>query len=180
MLLGGGASSRMGMPKAMVLVDGEPLWRRQVKVLQGLGPAEILISAGSDWAPEPGPWTILRDRAPGLGPLEGVGAALASMTTDLLLVLAVDMPSMSTAYLQGLVDAAGQKGVVPERDGTYQGLSAVYPRACAAVADQVLASADRSIQFFVKRLLREGFAEVKPVSDAEQDLFRNVNRPGDL
>jgi molybdenum cofactor guanylyltransferase len=170
----------MGMPKALVLVDGVPLWERQVKVLQGVGPADLMISAGNDWGPGPGSWTILRDRTPGLGPLEGVGAALASMSTDLLLVLAVDMPSMSAAYLAALVDTAGQRGIVPERDGAYQGLSAVYPRASAAIAEQVLRSTDRSIQSFVKRLLRDGLADAKPVSDAEQVLFRNVNRPGDL
>jgi molybdenum cofactor guanylyltransferase len=170
----------MGMPKALVRVDGELLWRRQMGVLEGLGPEELMISAGLDWKPGEGAWTVLRDRAPDLGPLEGIGTAMAAMSTDLLLVLAIDMPSMSAAFLGGLVAAAGPQGIVPSMDGFYEGLAAVYPRSSATLLEEVLVGADHSMQHFVSRAKAGAFVVELPVPDADRHLFRNVNRPSDL
>jgi molybdopterin-guanine dinucleotide biosynthesis protein A len=178
--MAGGASSRMGFPKALIPVVGMPLWQRQVELLSGLGPAELMISAGAGWEPGPGPWTVVRDRVAGLGPLGGIGAAFGAMSTQLLLVLAVDMPFMSAAFLGGLVKAAGPKGVVPVENGLFQGLAAVYPKSGAPLLEEALDGEDRSLQLFVKRLLRERLVTARPISAQEKPLFGNVNRPADL
>lgn len=170
----------MGLPKALVRVDGELLWKRQVGILRGIGPSELMISAGHDWDPGPGPWSLLRDRTPGLGPLEGIGAALATASTELLLVLAIDMPSMSAAYLKSLIEMAGPAGVVPVLDGFYQGLAAVYPRAAASLVEAALVGEDHSMQHLVRQALLDGLLTEHNVSGADRHLFRNVNRPGDL
>ena len=47
-LLAGGKSSRMGRDKAHILVHGEPLWRRQLRVLSETG--ETLEIAGGGHA----------------------------------------------------------------------------------------------------------------------------------
>ena len=179
-LLAGGASSRMGFPKALARVGGVPLWQRQLDLLVKLGPAELMVSAGADWVPGPGPWKVVRDRVSGLGPLGGIGAALGAMSTQLLLVLAVDMPFMSAAFLGGLVKAAGPKGVVPVENGLFQGLAAIYPRLAATLLDEVLGGEDRSLQHFVKRALRRRLVTARPISKRERPLFRNVNEPADL
>jgi molybdopterin-guanine dinucleotide biosynthesis protein A len=170
----------MGTPKALVRVGGEALWRRQVESLKATGPGELMISAGLDWDPGPGPWTVLRDGSPGIGPLGGIAAALEAMSTDLLLVLAVDMPSMSSAYLAGLIEAAGKTGIVPELDGFFQGLAAVYPRAASSVLGEVLEGTDHSIQHFIRRAMDCGLMVALQVPGKDRHLFRNVNRPSDL
>jgi molybdopterin-guanine dinucleotide biosynthesis protein A len=179
-LLAGGASSRMGFPKALISAGGRPLWRRQVELLECLGPAEVMISAGADWDAGEGPWPVVRDRVPGLGPLGGIGAALGAMSSQLLLVLAVDMPFMTAAYLAGLVEEAGPNGVVPVDDGLFQGLAAVYPKSVGALLEEALAGEDRSLQFFVNRALRGGLVTARPIAAPERPLFGNVNRPEDL
>jgi molybdopterin-guanine dinucleotide biosynthesis protein A len=179
-LLAGGASARMGYPKALLSLGGVPLWRRQVDLLAGLGPAELLVSAGLDWDPGAGPWAVVRDRVPGLGPLGGIGAALGAMSTDLLLVLAIDMPSMTAGFLGSLVAAAGPAGVVPADGGLYQGLAAVYPRSVGATLEEALGGEDRSLQHFIGRALQRGLVAARPVAEAERPLFANVNRPSDL
>jgi len=170
----------MGRPKAIVRVDGTLLWRRQVELLQRLGPAELLISAGEDWDAGVGPWTVVRDRWPRLGPLGGIGAALRAMSTELLLVLAVDMPSMSAGFLRGLIESAGPHGVVPVENDLYQGLAAVYPRSVLALVEEALGGGDHSIHFLVDRALRQGLVVARPIADSEKPLFRNVNRPADI
>ncbi|HEY4989457.1 MAG TPA: molybdenum cofactor guanylyltransferase [Opitutaceae bacterium] len=180
LLLAGGASTRMGRPKALLEFEGMPLWRRQARLLQSLGPQELMISAGVDWEVEAGPWTIVRDRAPGMGPLGGLAVALETMAADLLLVLAVDMPGMSAGYLGQLLASAGQGGVVPEENGVYHGLGAVYPRSLGALVGEALAGEDRSVQSVVRRAVREGLVTPRPIAPGEEGLFRNVNRPEDL
>jgi molybdopterin-guanine dinucleotide biosynthesis protein A len=170
----------MGVPKALVPIDGVPLWRRQVGILQALEPAELMISAGSDWKADEGPWIIVRDRISGLGPLGGIAAALSSMSTKLLLVLAIDMPCMTTRFLGDLVGSAGAMGVIPVADGLYQGLAAVYPKSSFTLMEEVLGGGDRSIQHFVKRALDGKLVAERRISDSERLFFRNVNRPDDL
>jgi molybdopterin-guanine dinucleotide biosynthesis protein A len=179
-LLAGGASTRMGFPKALIPIGGRPLWRRQAELLEGLGPAQLMISAGTEWDAGDGPWTVVRDRVPGLGPLSGIAAAMRSMSTQLLLVLAVDMPFMSAAFLGSLVEESGPKGVVPLGNGLFQGLAAVYPRSSGALLEEALAGEDRSLQFFVGQALKDGLVTARPISAAEMPLFGNVNRPEDL
>jgi molybdenum cofactor guanylyltransferase len=170
----------MGKPKALIELDGIPLWERQIKLLREIGPKELMISAGNDWNVGQGPWTVLRDRTPVLGPIEGIAVALASMSTDFLLVLAIDMPAMSAAYLLALVGEAGPMGIVPVIDGCYQGLAAIYPRSVSAILEDARGSADRSLQHFIRRALSDDLLVERPVSEAERGLFRNVNRPEDL
>ncbi|HEY5078462.1 MAG TPA: molybdenum cofactor guanylyltransferase [Opitutaceae bacterium] len=180
LLLAGGASTRMGRPKALLKFEGRPLWRRQAELLQKLGPAELMISAGNDWKVEPGPWTLVRDRLPGIGPLGGIAAAMDAMASDLLLVLAVDMPSMSAGYLGGLLEASGPGGVVPEENGFYHGLAAVYPRSVRALVAAALGGADHSLQPILTCAVRDGLIAARPIAAGEWQLFRNVNRPEDL
>ena len=170
----------MGRPKALIQVRGVPLWRDRAELLRGLGPLELMISAPADLPIEAGPWTLVRDGAPGLGPLAGIEAALKAMSAERLLVLAVDMPDMTAEFLAGMVRADGSTGVVPEDDGLYQGLAAVYPRSILALVREILAGGDRSLQFLVKRAVEGGLVRSRSVAERERPLFRNVNRPDDL
>jgi molybdopterin-guanine dinucleotide biosynthesis protein A len=180
LVLAGGRSSRMGSPKALIEVEGIALWLRQAALLQSLRPAELMISAGNDWYPGEGPWKLIRDRSPGRGPLGGIDAALAAMATDLLLVLAVDMPAMSAPYLGRLLDKAGPTGVVPVDGGLYQGLAAVYSRSSAALVEESLCGDDFSLQRLVAAAVAQGLMRAIPIAKTDRALFRNVNLPDDL
>jgi molybdenum cofactor guanylyltransferase len=179
-VLAGGRSTRMGTPKALVEVDGLALWRRQVELTQRLEPTDLMISTGEEWSPGEGPWSVIRDRVVGRGPLGGIDAALRAMSTGLLLVLAVDMPAMSQEYLRGLIDRSGPFGVVPESDGFYEGLAAVYPRSIGGMVERLLAGEDHSIQRLVGLAAGAGLVVAAPISKSDRALFRNVNRPSDL
>jgi molybdopterin-guanine dinucleotide biosynthesis protein A len=179
-VLAGGRSTRMGRTKATIEISGVPLWLRQVALAQALGCRDIMISAGPDWSPEKGPWKVITDLVAGRGPLGGLQAAFEEMSTDWLLVLAVDMPDVSPDYLERLAEFAQARGVVPVVDGLYQGLAAIYPRSMRGLVDEAVAGEDRSVQAVVERALGEGLVEAVAVADADKGYFRNVNRPEDL
>lgn len=184
-LLAGGQSQRMGRDKALLpLPDGRVLWQRQLAVLQELAPAELFISGPArDGFPPDIP--LLPDDAPGLGPLAGIAAALATIQSKRLVVLAVDLPSMTAGYLRGLLDDDGpgvsSQGIVPQlRGGFLEPLAATYPKTALVAAQGGLRRADRSLQTFARVLIDSGQVRARPVSSADTGLFVNWNEPGDF
>ena len=181
-LLAGGKSTRMGRAKAGVLIDGEPLWQRQLATLRATAPHELFISGKPD-----GPYAgagieIVSDITPDCGPLAGVEAALCRASHPLVLVIAIDLPAMTADFLSALVRAAAASGTgcVTRDDRWFEPLAAVYPRACLPLAAECLRGEDRSMQHFVRLAVEQRFMRVRDLSDSERALFRNVNRPAEL
>src|SRR5438270_112688 len=114
-LLSGGKSRRMGRDKALITFSGNcPLWRLQLEKLQGLGLAEVVVSG----PPRPGfprGLRCLADAYPGRGPLGGLGTVLDACPHRPVLVLAVDVPGISAAFLKTLLAASSfEVGRVPK------------------------------------------------------------------
>jgi len=181
LLLAGGQSRRMGMDKATLLIAGEPLWARQLRVLRELNPEALAVSARTrpEWcSPE---LAVVLDNEPSRGPLSGLAAALGGLQTSHLVVLAVDLPRMTLQHLRELLARAGSgSGVVPERDGRLEPLCAIYPAEAAAIAAEALSSGDVSLQSFARRLQREGRIQVLPVDGTRAGFYHNLNAPEDL
>jgi molybdenum cofactor guanylyltransferase len=181
LLLVGGLSRRMGVDKATMVVAGHPLWSRQLGVLQGLGPAALWISARTPPAWAPSGVEIILDEPPSRGPLGGVAAALGRLGTSHLLVLAVDLPRMSSEHLRMLAGLTTPgRGVIPATGGFFEPLCAIYPREAAEPAAVALAGPDVSLQPFAAGLVRENRAVAFPVPEAEKPLYQNANRREDL
>jgi len=181
-LMAGGMSRRMGQDKATLRWGEGFLWEWQLQKLQTLKPAELFISIRTGQRFEAPGTMMLVDARNDLGPLAGLSAALNHLQTDWLLVLAVDLPEMSADFLAGLLQkaAATGKGVVPELDGWFEPLAAVYPKKSAALALDLLEGADRSLQNFVRRSVECGWVETFPVTEKDRGQFHNVNTPADL
>ena len=187
-LLAGGKSSRMGREKSALLVNGEPLWERQLSVLRATDPADLLISGKSD-----GPYAncgveILTDEFPDCGPLGGIATALHRCKCNRLLVLAVDMPAMNAEFLRALIEESQRikKGVIPSlpaegsRRAHFEPLAAVYPQAALAIANECLRDGEYRVESFVRRLQAERLIEASLVKSGDAALFANWNVPTDL
>jgi molybdopterin-guanine dinucleotide biosynthesis protein A len=181
-LLAGGKSTRMGQDKAGVVVGGQALWQRQLATLRACGPRELFISGRPD-----GPYAgagveILTDSTPELGPLAGLEAGLRRARYPLVLVLAIDLPSMTPEFLSTLLREAGRDGLgrVPSDGDFLEPLAAVYPCDGHALAAECLQSPDRSMRHFIRLATERGQLRPRPLSPDERLLFKNVNRPEDL
>jgi molybdopterin-guanine dinucleotide biosynthesis protein A len=175
-LLAGGKSSRMGRDKAFLEFEGEPLWQRQIQTLRELSPKQLMISGPSreEWDE----CEIVADEIADAGPLAGVAAALQKCTAPLLVVLAVDLPRMTSDFLRSLCRDA--RGAVPSGPAGFEPLAAVYPAACAPLAAQALRSNDFSMQGFVRRAIERELLVKRIIDEAESRLFANLNTPADL
>jgi molybdenum cofactor guanylyltransferase len=172
-ILAGGQATRFGgRDKSALLVDGRAILDHQIAAL---APAvdDVLIVGG--------PRATTHDIVPGCGPLGGLHAALTAARGDAVLLVACDMPYLSTPFVAYLLSLAAETDiVVPQSERGYHPLCAVYTRACLEPAAARLA--DRRLK--MRDLVSSMRTRVVPVGEIRQfgdpdRLLANVNTPAD-
>jgi molybdopterin-guanine dinucleotide biosynthesis protein A len=127
--------------------------------------------------------TIVRDRRPDRGPLEGIAVGLASLSRrcELAFVTACDAPLLRPALVGRLVELAeGYDVAVPHVEGYDHPLSAVY-RVSVLPHVESLLSAGRLRPVFLfdrVRTRRVAAAELMDLDPGLESLW-NVNTPAD-
>lgn len=116
LLLAAGAGRRYGRPKALVEVDGEPLVRRGIRLLNdgGCAPVHVVLGAGADEVPElPGAVPVRHDRwSDGLGSSLLRGLASLPAEAPAVVVVLVDQPLLSPVAIRRVREAYTAGGVV--------------------------------------------------------------------
>ena len=180
-ILAGGKSSRMGRDKAWLQLDGKPLLARQIAVVRKLKPVELFISGRSDTDYSSLGCPVLKDEFPEAGPLAGIAAGLQAASAPLMLVLAVDMPDMTSAALRQLLKrCAAGAGVVPRVNQRLEPLAAFYPKAAAPLAVDLLKRQLRAVRTFAEQCKHAGLVDLHDVAEADWKCFANWNSPADL
>jgi len=167
-LLVGGASRRFGSPKALARFEGETLAERAYRVLENACESVIAVGKTADELSLPFP--LVDDGSDIRAAMVGLAAGLRATTTDLCLVLPVDLPHMTPDALLLLADGAeGVDAVVPQT-GPLPGL---YRRSILPAVEERIDGHD----FALHRLLDELRTRVV---ELDESLLRNVNEPSDL
>lgn len=192
-VLAGGASSRMGLDKALLpSATGDPLTlaERQIALLRRSGADRVFVSLRRDGpvssaaivpryrgdAPE-----VVYDERPDTGPLGGIVAAMMRDPHLHLIVLAVDMVGVGPDIIGALVAAStAEAGAAPSVSGRLEALCAVYPPHAAVAAEAEIRGPRRSPSALLARLVGEGHVRSVRFTDREADRFRSWNRPKDL
>ncbi len=94
-VLAGGHSSRMGTDKALLRVQGNTLLSRAINLAYDAGAQEVLVSRNQAG--------FIQDVHKDHGPLSGLHATLPICNFSYVLVLAVDMPILSSLSLKKLM-----------------------------------------------------------------------------
>ncbi len=95
-VLAGGLSSRMGTDKALLRVQGNTLLSRTINLAYESGANEVLVSRNQAG--------FIQDVHKNHGPLSGLHATLPICNSSYALVLAVDMPMLSSLSLRQLAN----------------------------------------------------------------------------
>ncbi len=176
-LLAGGKSTRMGRDKALLPLPHSNLllWQRQLRVLEDLRPDEIFWSG----PPRPGLPANLRvvaDEISDAGPLAGISACLDLTSSDLLVVLAIDLPLMTSSFLKDLLKrCSSDQGVVVRNGDFFEPLAAIYPKRLHALARKQLKCGRYALQDLLQRAVTEKRVQALPVDEKTLSLFRNWN-----
>jgi molybdenum cofactor guanylyltransferase len=181
-ILAGGKSTRMGSDKAFVEFEGRTLLARALDFTRSLTPDVCIVGSQEKFASfAPVVEDVFHDR----GPLAGIHAALRASPTELNLMLAVDMPFVSLAFLQYLLGeartAADASVVVPRSEGRWQPLCAVYRRRFADAAEKALLAERNKIDpLFHASKTRVIDEEELERSGFSSSIFRNLNTLDEL
>lgn len=182
-LLAGGRSTRMKQDKALLHWHGQDLWQAQLHKLQALGASRVLLSCRREQPLFPGDGVeIIHDpEKVDEGPLGAITRCLERVQMPLL-VLAVDMPWMTAAFLrEHLVpqdDAPGGKFFRgPHGDETLAGL---YVPAMLPVMQAALREKHLALQPIIEASVKSSHAITLPMTDEQAPFFRNANTPHDL
>jgi molybdenum cofactor guanylyltransferase len=178
-ILAGGRSRRMGRDKLFLKLAGQTALQRIREAMSPL--VERLRIIGRESAPalpEAQP-----DLYPGLGPLSGIHAALATAAATRVLAVACDFPLVTTPFLRGLVEALspGRDAVVPCPGGEPLAVCAVYRVGCVEEAARRLERGELAARDFAKSLDAVFFDDLDLSRlDPSGCCLLNVNTPEDL
>ncbi len=159
LVLAGGRSSRMGVPKAALEWHGSTLLRRTCGVLQraGLQPVVVVRAPGQELPPLPADVEVVDDPREGLGPLQGMAVGLTALAAraDVAFVCSTDLPFLHAELVRRVlrpfgqpVDGAALDVVLPVARGYPQPLAAAYRTRLAPVV-AALVAADRLRPAFI-------------------------------
>jgi len=176
-ILAGGKSTRMGADKAFVSLNGRSLLERMLEVGKSVTPDVRIIGNAhkfSQFAP------TMEDVFQDCGPLGGIHAALRASSTELNVILAVDLPYVSPALLKYLIaraqSAPGIRATVPHAAGGWQPLCAVYRRQFADAAESALRAGRYKIDELFDPVSTQRIEEEELASAGfSREIFRNLN-----
>jgi molybdopterin-guanine dinucleotide biosynthesis protein A len=179
-VLAGGASRRMGQAKASLVLGGEAMLARQLRLLAAVCRSVAVIGL----PPEPSGLDAhaISDDLPGLGPLGGIYTGLRHCRTEYGLFLGCDLPFMEARFLRYLAGhglASRADVTVPQdREGRVQPLCALFRRRIAGIVRRCLEEGQNKSSGFYPRV----HAVVIPWRESARAgfaprIFANMNTP---
>jgi molybdopterin-guanine dinucleotide biosynthesis protein A len=180
-ILAGGRGRRLGgRTKPLLEVGGQSILARQQAMLASLGVVPRLV------APDPAAFAglgleVVADDGR-TGALGALCLALERAATDVVVILAGDMPFVTAGFVRALLAALeGHDAAVPRtaRDG-WQPLAAAYRRSAAARLRAGLDAGERRVVAAVTALAPAALDDdVLAALDPDGTLLCNVNTPDD-
>ena len=145
-VLAGGRSSRMGVPKAALEWHGSTLLSRTVGILARAtgGPVVVVRASGQDLPELPEDTVVVDDPRHGKGPVQGIAAGLAALDgrADAAFVSATDMPFLHPAFVRRVLRALEEREetdvALPVARGYPQPLAAAYRVRLAPRAERLV------------------------------------------
>ncbi len=180
-ILAGGKSSRYGINKALVEMNGERLIERVIRVMEPIFEHLIIITnTPQEYAYLQLPMVV--DLIQGLGPLGGIYTGLETISEEAGFFMACDMPFLNSDLIRHMVEIREDfDAVVPKIDWKIEALHAIYTKGCLPAIRQLIDAREyQVIKFFRKVRVRYLSEEEIRAFDPELRSFFNINRPEEL
>ena len=174
-VLNGGRSSRMGIPKGEMDFLGRPLIERSIDALVEAGASEVIIVGGKPFVANAKGVRSVEDVYPDEGPLGGLITGLLNARMDQAVVLSNDLMSIDGSTIRRILDF-GQLAdlAIPMAGGVPQALTALWKVSCLKVLESAFKSGSRSLKSVIGNL---DVVEILELDDAK---FVNANTQSDI
>jgi molybdopterin-guanine dinucleotide biosynthesis protein A len=182
-VLAGGENSRYGgKPKTSIIVDGTTIIERTTGILNQLFESVVIVTNRPENFSELRNCRLTSDIFRGAGPLGGLHAAMNSVDTGALLLVAGDMPYVSAAVIDQLIGSWNKQAceaLIPLHNGHMEPLFALYSVSLKERLEEFLTlGSSFAIRDFLKLVETEYF-EID-ITEYKKDPFANINTPDDM
>ena len=170
----------MGRDKSALVLGGVSVLER---IGSSMAPLVTRVRVIGNRVAEPAGYVVQPDLRPGLGPLSGIHTALATSESSSVLVVACDLPFVTTELLAGLIELLedGTEAVVPRVSGRAVPVCALYRRACLERLHARLDRGELKAQQFVASLATTYVDDdMLERLDPRGICLKNINTPEDL
>lgn len=177
-ILAGGKSSRMGVDKALLKMNGKTLLETVIEICQPVC-SSIIISSNNPAHSVHG-YPVIADEQKGCGPIGGIYTCIKQSLTNWNFIISVDTPFVTPDFIQFLLLHTGDFNVViPVYSGKTEPLIALYNRSCLPVIEKQIQLQLFKIQHLLA-LLNAEFVECNEWIEKTPMIFNNLNRPEDI
>jgi len=164
----------MGTDKALLrrIPDGVTQLERMVSIVAEVTGGRVSIAGPADRYSGLG-YPTVEDIFTGSGPLAGIHACLSAGVAEWNLIVAVDLPNLTSPFLERLLQTAtetGEKCVIVAG----QPLCGVYHQSCQPVIEEALRRSELRVMTVTRELLRARQVDVE-----DPQLIENMNTPSD-
>jgi len=179
-ILSGGLNSRMaGQNKAFLEIGGQPILDRLLDTLEPHF-EELLLVTRQPQSYAHVPVRVVVDLYEDRSSLTGIHAGLVNAQTGFVFVAPCDSPFLQPSVIRLLLDTVDPRWdvIVPQMDGYYQPLCAIYSKKCLPAVEAQLDRGDyRIIDFFPQVNVKIVSADQIKAVDPQLLSFININTP---
>ena len=176
-LLAGGKSRRMGQDKALLEVNGVPLFEHSLILMQQFFSTILIAGDRPDLARTGIP--AIPDIYPGSA-LGGLHTGLQAATTNWIFVFPCDMPYPDTRIVSLLLqNRDNADAVVPRTPNGYEPVFALYHKNCLKPMEQMLRQNQYRIYDFYQRI-NIRYLDPPQLPSGWQKSLLNLNTPAQL
>lgn len=184
-ILTGGKSSRIGIDKAFLSIEGKPLVQRLVEILDSIF-YEVVINSNELNLYNFTGKKIVQDIYSGRGPLAGIHSALNYTNTKKNFIISCDLPLLSTELVNYIINYKSEKDIIlPMADVRIQQLCGIYSKNILNEVEELLIESSQnnsnlkgSIYELMDKVPTE-IVEVDKLDFYHSNLFLNINTPED-
>jgi len=180
-ILSGGKSSRMGLNKAFLEINGERLIDRTVKLFRQLF-SEVILVTNEPLLYLDQDIALVTDIYKGKGPMGGLYSGLFYASFDHAFLCACDIPYLNVEFIRYMTGKASEYDVVvPETADGFHPLHAIYSRRCLPSIKSLLIRDSLKMTGCFKgmRVLYIPESVIRSF-DPECRMFLNINTEQDL
>jgi len=180
-IIAGGLSGRFGSDKSLHVFEGKPMIKHVYDAVKPVFEQIYIIASGGEKFSFLDA-EIIPDIIPGLGPIGGIYTAVETLDLERVFVFPCDMPFLNTGFIRYMAEIPDYYDIiVPQIDGRYQPLHAIYSKRCAdGIKRQIDLKDYRMSGFYDGYNIRPVIEEEIGFYDDPFKMFKNINFRGDL
>lgn len=177
-ILAGGKSSRMGTDKGLILFDGKAIIQHILEQFQPVTDKVVIVSNNPEY--EKFGVEVIADLFRDKGPAGGIFTALSHSNTAKIFVLSCDMPFVTTAAIEYLIQHASRSQItIASHEGKSEPLFGVYSKTCLTHWNMLIQKGFLKLQEMIAEFdLLKLNVEGSPLFTNK--VFININTPEDL